>query len=258
MREEMILDRLEKSVMGIGNKKIVLFYVSIGLLFILLLNHTILFKIAAHLNIYQGNPLVVYVEEELAAPGFGHRKDAKSTVNFESKETQNLKLIRVDNIYQLCYMPALFKKYPNPEQAWATLLGIGYYLIEDNNKKWQEIAMAGNVAPYIELPKGFSALKLKLFEMFAHTKSGKAAIWVDKDLAQIINLAPIDISKKYIDPKTGKEYVKLYPVNIKAIGEGYTFIEKGTTQREQSSYNYPEKIIVGIQKDYLSKVEFDK
>lgn len=256
MREEMIFERLKNSV--IYNKKFVVFYVSIGILILLLFNYTVLFKIAAHLNMYQGTPLVVYVEEELAAPGFGNREDAKSTANFESKETQNLKLIRVDNIYQLCYMPALFKKYPNPEQAWASLLGIGYYLIKDNNKKWQEIAMAGNVAPYIEFPKGFSSLKLKLFEMFAHTKSGKAAIWVDQDLAHIINLAPIETSKGYIDSKTDKKYVKLYPVNIKAIGEGYTFIEKETTSSEQSRYNYPSKIIVGIQKDYLSNVEFDK
>ncbi len=130
--------------------------------------------------------------------------------------------------------------------------------MKDNNKKWQEISMAGSVAPYIEFPEGFSSLKLKLFEMFGHTKSGKAAIWVDQDLAHIINLAPIETSKEYIDSKTDKKYVKLYPVNIKAIGEGYTFIEKETTPSEQLRYNYPSKIIVGIQKDYLSKVEFDK
>ncbi len=256
MREEMILERLENS--AIDNKKFVVFYASIGILILLLFNYTTLFKIAAHLNMYQGTPLVVYVEEELASPGFGNREEWKSTVNFESKEARDLKLVRVDNIYQLWYMPTHFKQYLNPEQAWATLWSIGYYFMKDNNKKWQEISMAGNVAPYIEFPEGFASLKLKLFEMFAHTQSGKAAIWVDQDLAHIINLAPIETSKGYIGSKTDKKYVKLYPVNIKAIGEGYTFIEKETTSSEQSRYNYPSKIIVGIQKDYLSKVEFDK
>ncbi len=108
MREEMILERLKNS--AIDNKKFVVFYASIGILILLMFNYTILFKIAAHLNMYQGTPLVVYVEEELASPGFGNREEWKSTVNFESKEARDLKLVRVDNIYQLWYMPTQFKQ----------------------------------------------------------------------------------------------------------------------------------------------------
>lgn len=223
---------------------------------LLLIFDTAFFKVAAHLNIYQGSPLVVYMEKELAYPGFGRREEWKSTVNFENKETKNLQLVRIDNIYQLHYMPEHYKTYPNPEEAWAALWSIGYYAI-DKNKKWIEISMAGSAAPYIEFPKGFSSLKLKLFEKFARSKSGKAAIWVDQDLVEIINLAPYESSKGYVDSKTQNKYVRLYPVNIKATGEGYTFIDKETTSNEQTRYNYPGNIIVGIHKEYVSKIEFD-
>ena len=255
MSLEIILNRIETII---KSKTIVALYIITLLFSLLLIFDTAFFKVAAYLNIYQGSPLVVYVEKELAYSGFGSREEWETTVNFENKETKNLALVRVDNIYQLHYMPEHLKKYPNPEQAWATLLSIGYYGIDANkDKKWIEISMAADAAPYVEFPKGFSSLKLKLFETFARSKSGKAAIWVDQDLAEMINLAPYESSKESIDSKKEGKYIKLYPVMIKATGEGYTFIDKETTSNEQTRYNYPAKIIVGIHKKYVSKIEFD-
>ena len=220
------------------------------LFIVIALNYSSLLKFAANIGLYQGNPIVIYVAEELANRQLGYKK-GKSTINFEEKESKNLKLVRIDNVYQIYYKPSHLKRLPDPKRAWQTLFHIGYSIFKNNKSEWTETSMHADLIPYVEFLNGQSVPS-------EGRGKGKAAIWIDKDLAQIIKLAPISATGEYIDPHTKQEYVKIYPVTIKAIGDGYAFIEKQTTHDEQERYHYPHSIAVGIHKTYFSKVEFDK
>lgn len=219
------------------------------------LRSSLVMKLLAHTGLYQGEPFVFYFEKDNFS--FMNNKsdtDIISTICTEKKQTQKLKLTRLSNIYKLAYKPSYLKDFKDPNIVYFSIFNIGFFYYKNGVKIWHEEPITPKLVPYFERYKTNSWLVTKFMQIMSNTGSDKASLWIDKDLAQLINLAPFDDSKYYVDKNTKKRYVEIYPVKINSIGEGYYNLERETTEEEQEKYKYANKISVGIHKDYVLKV----
>ncbi len=224
----------------------------------LLFLSSFIWELAAKLGLYQGTPIIIYMEQDPAIQAFEEDEDVKLWAQFEFFEQRNLKMYRISNIYQLEYTPPYFlKSVKDPHITKYYCLHLGYHMQNQDKKKWQTLSLHGKSIPCFIYPKGNHSLSTKFAAMLSGNKTGKATLYMDKDFAQILNL-PIDTSfASYIDPKSKREHIKIKPIHIKLIGEGFVSFDMQPTKNERLRYKYAETITIAIHKDTISKIDFE-
>jgi hypothetical protein len=220
--------------------------------------NSFMWEFAAQLGLYQGTPIVIYMEQDPATQAFEEDEDVKLWAQFEFFEQRNLKMYRISNIYLLEYTPPYFlKSVQDPHISKYYCLHLGYHIQNQDKKKWQTLSLHGKSVPCLIYPKGNHSLTTKFAAMLSGNKTGKATLYMDKDFAEILNL-PIDTSiASYIDPKSKREHIRIKPVHIKLIGEGFVSFDMQPTKNERLRYKYAETITISIHKDTISKIDFD-
>ena len=132
---------IKEILSDIWHTKKIRYSIAVFFIFLLLLTSSFMWELAAKLGLYQGTPIVIYMEQDPASQAFEEDEDVKLRAQFEFFEQRNLKMYRISNIYQLDYTPPYFlKSVKDPHITKYYCLHLGYHIQNQDKKKWQTLS----------------------------------------------------------------------------------------------------------------------